>query len=179
VGTDQRLDLGSPDSDLTYCARHPQVESNLRCGRCGTLICPRCLVQSPVGSRCPDCANVRRLPTVDVKPVFLVRGLGAAIASGAAIGAVWGYVVTNGGGALGFFLIFIAMGMGYCVSEAIAAATNRKRASALQALCVVGMVVAYFVHSQVGYSVLLPRGDLFAQLAAGFAAFYGAQRLKP
>jgi len=108
-------------------------------------------VQSPVGSRCPDCANVRRLPTVDVKPVFLARGAAAAVASGVGVGAAWGYLVTNGGGGFGFFMFFIARGMGYCVAEAISLATNRKRAQALQALCVVAMVIAYFVHSPQGW----------------------------
>ncbi|MBN9389452.1 MAG: hypothetical protein J0I20_15595 [Chloroflexi bacterium] len=41
---------------VTYCARHPNVETLLRCGRCNTPICPRCMVHSGVGIRCPDCA---------------------------------------------------------------------------------------------------------------------------
>src|SRR5581483_3983651 len=71
---------------LMHCARHPQVETALTCGRCGTPICPRCLVQTPVGARCPTCANVRRLPTVDIKPVFLARGFAAAVVAGVAVG---------------------------------------------------------------------------------------------
>ena len=39
------------------CARHPSVETTLRCGRCETPICPRCLVHTPVGARCPDCGQ--------------------------------------------------------------------------------------------------------------------------
>ncbi len=41
--------------DTTYCKRHPRVETGLKCGRCGTPICPQCMVYSPVGLRCPDC----------------------------------------------------------------------------------------------------------------------------
>jgi hypothetical protein len=43
-----------------HCARHPSVETYLRCGRCETPICPKCQVMTPVGSRCPNCARVRR-----------------------------------------------------------------------------------------------------------------------
>jgi hypothetical protein len=43
-----------------HCARHPSVETYLRCGRCDTPICPKCQVMTPVGSRCPTCARVRR-----------------------------------------------------------------------------------------------------------------------
>lgn len=39
-----------------FCARHPQTETGLRCGRCDTPICPRCMVHSSVGIRCPECA---------------------------------------------------------------------------------------------------------------------------
>lgn len=44
------------ETPVIYCARHPKTETLLRCGRCGTPICPRCMVQSGVGIRCPDCA---------------------------------------------------------------------------------------------------------------------------
>jgi hypothetical protein len=122
--------LNSTDTDVVYCARHPHVETVLRCNRCDTPICPRCLVQTPVGAKCPTCANVSRLPTVDVKPVVFLQGLGAAVLSGAAVGAIWGYLSKGNGGVVGFILIFVAMGMGWAVSEAISAATNRRRATA-------------------------------------------------
>ncbi len=41
---------------VVYCARHPQIETGLRCGRCDTPICPRCMIHGAVGIRCPDCA---------------------------------------------------------------------------------------------------------------------------
>ncbi|MBI20943.1 MAG: hypothetical protein CL780_01685 [Chloroflexi bacterium] len=40
------------------CSRHKDIGTNLRCGRCDDLICPKCLIQSPVGSRCPDCSKI-------------------------------------------------------------------------------------------------------------------------
>lgn len=39
----------------THCYRHPEVETGLRCNRCGKPICPKCAQRSPVGFRCPDC----------------------------------------------------------------------------------------------------------------------------
>lgn len=178
MATDPTLDTA--DTDVFYCARHPNIETVLRCNRCDTPICPRCLVQTPVGAKCPTCARVSRLPTVDVKPVFLARGVAAAAASGAAVGFAWGFISGgNGLGFVGFFLIFLAMGMGWVVSESISAATNRKRSTALQACCVLAMVIAYVVHSAVAYNVLIPTNDVWGFIAAGFGAFFGAQRLKP
>lgn len=51
--------------DTTFCKRHPAIETGLKCGRCGTPICPRCMVYTPVGVRCPDCARTP-VPTVGV-----------------------------------------------------------------------------------------------------------------
>jgi hypothetical protein len=178
VGTDTGVELNDADSDVTYCARHPQVETALRCGRCGTLICPRCLVQSPVGSRCPDCANVRKNPMVDVSPVYMARGIGAAVAAGAVTGGIWGFISSGGGaGFFGFFIIFLAMAIGWCVGEAVSAATNRKRARSLQYVAAAGVVLAYAVHSVIAYQAFLPQYDLWGMIATIAAAYFAAQRV--
>ena len=56
------VDSAPSEPEALHCAAHPQVETYLRCGRCETPICPRCLIQTPVGSRCRDCAQIRKLP---------------------------------------------------------------------------------------------------------------------
>src|SRR5438105_12116167 len=123
MGANRGTELNTAADEETRCARHPNVSTVLRCGRCETPICPRCLVQTPVGARCPNCANVRRLPTVDVAPVFLARGLGAAMLSGLVVGAIWGYLIGATTGFAGFFMIFIAMGIGWAIGESISVAT--------------------------------------------------------
>jgi hypothetical protein len=162
-----------------YCARHPQVATVLTCGRCGTPICPRCLVQTPVGARCPTCANVRRIPTVDVQPLYLVRGLAASIAAGLLVGGIWGYATSGrGSGFIGFFIIFIALAIGYAIGEAVSAATNRKRSTSLQACAIFGVVLAYLVHNAVAGNAILPAGDFWGYVATALAAFFAAQRLQ-
>ena len=49
------------DEGAFYCARHKKTSTRLHCGRCETPVCPRCVVQSPAGIRCRDCAR-NRLP---------------------------------------------------------------------------------------------------------------------
>ncbi|MBN1219581.1 MAG: hypothetical protein JXM69_11680 [Anaerolineae bacterium] len=48
-------DSSGQDTGLAFCYRHPDVETGLRCNRCGKPICPRCARRTPVGFRCPDC----------------------------------------------------------------------------------------------------------------------------
>jgi len=58
---------GEASTDITYCRRHPKIETGLRCARCDTPICPRCMVYSSVGLRCPDCEQSPR-PSIGVNP---------------------------------------------------------------------------------------------------------------
>ena len=134
------------------CAAHPSVETELACGKCGKPICPRCLYHTPVGARCRECANIRRLPIYDVSPAYLLRGAGAALGSGVALGFLWGVLLPFGPGFL--FGLLVGLGLGYAVGEAVSVATNRKVGTTLQAVAAVGVVVAYLVRSAVLASAL-------------------------
>ena len=61
------------DTFDSTCLRHPEVASNLRCGRCGDLICPQCMVQSPVGARCPECSSIGEAPIFRATSVEMTR----------------------------------------------------------------------------------------------------------
>lgn len=40
-----------------YCANHPDVETSLRCNKCGKPICVKCAVRTPTGYRCKECVR--------------------------------------------------------------------------------------------------------------------------
>jgi hypothetical protein len=121
---------------------------------------------------------VRRIPTIDVKPVFLVRGFLAAVAAGLAVGGVWGFMTSGRGtGFVGFFILFLALGVGYALAEAVSLATNRKLGPALQACAIFGVLLAYVVHNAVAGIPLLPAGDFWGYMATILAAVIAAQRL--
>lgn len=126
------------------CATHPSVETELACGKCGKPICPRCLYHTPVGARCRQCANIRRLPMYQISAGHLLRGLGAAAASGAVLGGLWALIPFG----VGFYFgLLLGLGVGYAAGEAVSAATNRKAGPPLQALAAGGVVLAYLVRS--------------------------------
>lgn len=49
------------------CYRHPGRDTNVSCSSCARPICPDCMISTPVGMRCPECASqrtqVRRVTT--------------------------------------------------------------------------------------------------------------------
>lgn len=133
---------------MPQCSYHSDVETNLRCSRCEKYICPRELVQTPVGARCPECARVRRVPTFDVRTGHLVRAGAAALGAGVGLGLVWGF----------FMPVFrkypfvpwlVALGVAYLVGEATSLAVNRKRGPQLAAIAAVGVIVAFAVSAVV------------------------------
>ena len=157
------------------CARHPNVETGLACGRCETPICPRCVVSTDVGARCPTCAPVRKLPQFEVGPIYAIRAAAAALLAGAALGAAWGVLLP---GRFGFFILLLGAGIGYIIAEAVGAATNRKSGPILQAIAAAGVLVAYLVRNVVIGEDLIPSGDLFGYIAVIVGGAVAINRLR-
>jgi hypothetical protein len=124
------------------CARHPDIETDLRCGKCEQPICPKCAIQTPVGLRCPKCAALKKLPVYEVSTIFYIRAIAAGLATAGALGAIWPFIPLGG-----FFLFFIALVVGYLIGEAISLAVNRKRGPGLQIVAGISVVVCYSIRS--------------------------------
>jgi hypothetical protein len=158
------------------CATHPSVETELSCSRCGKPICPRCLVITPVGARCRQCARLRRLPTYELGTLFVLRGLSATVAAGAATGALWAFLFPYRVGA--FIGLFLGLGLGYVVGEAVSWATNRKRGPAPQGIAVVGVLLAYVVRNLVEKGAVFQSNDILGYVVVGMAIFIAIGRLR-
>lgn len=108
------------------CATHHEVETRLTCASCSKPICPRCMIQTPVGIKCKDCARMHRPRMFVVTPQHYLRaasaGLGLALALGFAWAIVRLYVPFSG-----FFGFVIAIGIGYSIGELMYRAAGRKR----------------------------------------------------
>ena len=124
------------------CALHPETETNLRCSKCGQLICPKCLVQTPIGARCSECAALKRLPVYDVSAVFYARAIAAGLITASVLGAIWPFIPLGG-----FLWLIIAAGIGYAIGEVVSLSVNRKRGLRLQAIAGTSMVVSYAIRS--------------------------------
>jgi len=125
------------------CAAHPNVETNLSCGKCGRPICPKCMVQTPVGARCSACARMYKLPTFRVSTGYYLRAIGVALGMSIACGLVWGLVSSF----IPFFYlnILLAFGAGYAIGEVISISVNRKRSKGLAAIAGTALVISYVI----------------------------------
>lgn len=125
------------------CTAHPRVETNLKCGKCGKPICPRCMVQTLVGARCPECARLYKLPTYRVSTVYYLRAVGTALGMALVSGALWGLANTL----IPFFLLnlLIGAGVGYVIGEVVGRAVNRKRGRGLAAVAGAGVIISYLI----------------------------------
>ena len=164
------------------CARHPNTPTRLRCGRCGTPICPRCMVATEVGQRCPDCGRGSRLPTFQVSPALLARGAVAGLLTATAIGYLWSLAPA--------FSFWIALLMGFGTGEAVARAANVRRGPAMMAVAATAVVLGFLIgflalgRGQAGAGLLavlinpllLLRLGLFTLLALALAAVIAAVR---
>lgn len=134
-----------PDGAPTMCARHPDVETGLACGRCGTPICPRCLVYTPAGTRCPTCAAIGRPKMYVLAPLDYARGVATAIVTGIALGFA-GALIFRPTPAIGLFPLLFAIlggyGAGTVVAEALNLATGRKRGREMQIIAGATIVLA-------------------------------------
>ena len=103
-----------------HCVNHPDVETYLRCNKCGQPICPKCVVQTPVGYRCRDCVNAQqRVFYADFRPVHYL--VAAAVALPLALVAGW--LIPS----LGWFAIFLGPLVGGGIAEAAHWAIQRRR----------------------------------------------------
>lgn len=131
----------SPVTTVVECPRDPGVETALRCSRCETPICPRCLIQSPVGARCRDCAKTLKNPIYTLETTHLVRAALAAVIGGVAMGLIWGFVLLPF--TVGFFSIFLGAGLSWAFTKAMDFATGRKRGPVVAWFAVGGIVIAW------------------------------------
>jgi hypothetical protein len=128
-----------------------------------------------VGARCPHCAPSRRLPQFELGPVYLLRGLGAAITAAVLLGLAWGLLLP---GDYGFFGILFGFGIGYAAGETVSFATNRKLAPALQVMAALAVLGAYVIRNILWAEQVIPSDDLYGYIVTAIGMFVAAGRLR-
>jgi len=139
------------------------------------------MVHTPVGARCRECANVRRIPTYNISGAVLGRAAGSSLGAGVAVGVAWW--LFNPLTCFFFYGVLTGLAFGYAIGELVSLGTGRRAGPPLQAMAAGGVVLAYLVRvgllfgaSSWAFSDL--RLDLCGLVAVTIAGFIAAGRLR-
>ncbi len=155
------------------CANHPNTETHLSCSRCGKPICVRCVIQTPVGGRCRECAALKRPPLFQVGP----RRFAKAAAYGVVAALVGGFLWAQVGSSFGLSWLLLVL-LGYVVGEAVSRGADGRISRGLAVLAG-GLTVLAALAGQVAMVMtrlpaslpLAPR--LEAAVSFGVAGLFG------
>jgi hypothetical protein len=158
---------------MAQCKRHPGRETNLYCGKCGDPICPKCLIQTPVGAHCPACAKLSRVPTYQVSGIYYLRAVGAAIGLAIACGVIWGLIRAY----VPFFYLgwLIGPAAGFAIGEGITLSVNRKAGLKLAVIGGVAVCCSYVIAT---FSFWPGHFSPFDILAVALGIFVSVSRLR-
>jgi hypothetical protein len=114
-------DVTPPDDEVLFCANHPNVETALRCNRCGKPICTRCMVRTPVGYRCKECVGQQQSVFFTGGPAdYVIAGvisLGLGLLAGFLMGALRSW----------WFSLILGPVFGGAIAEVVRVAVRRRR----------------------------------------------------
>jgi hypothetical protein len=126
----------------TVCYRHPGRETAVSCSNCERPICTDCMVYTPVGIKCPECARLPRSALVRLRPDRAARAIAAALGGGLAMG--FGILLLQAAVGL-FFTLILGYLIGIAMSEIVLWASGRFRGPSTGAIAVGGSVWTYVV----------------------------------
>src|SRR5687768_1765247 len=101
-------------AEAPICTRHPGRETLVSCGRCLRPFCTQCLIHTPAGQRCFECAGVKRDYVQRAVTRRFLSAFGAMLLGGA-ISTLLG----------GFFSLFIAFAAGGAAGQTLSPAITR------------------------------------------------------
>jgi hypothetical protein len=126
-----------------HCAAHPGTETYLRCAQCDTPICPRCLVQTPVGAKCPKCARGKLQPAFIMTPVDVVIAFATSVVASVLLGLIASVLLHVLPFVGGLLLIFFPIGLGMALADLIGRVVPRKHGTILKVAAGLGVVIGF------------------------------------
>lgn len=144
------------ETPVLYCANHPNVETLLRCNKCGKPICIKCAVRTPVGYRCRECVRQQQNVYFNAESwdnpiafgVSFVVTLIALPLSAAILGrtGIFGILIA----------LFVGASAGGILAQIIRWAVRRRRGRYLPYFALSGIIVSILTVGVIlGFGVLL------------------------
>lgn len=106
---------------MFHWGEHSCGDCKLRCTDCNAQICPKCMVQCPVGNRCRNCTKRFTSHVLQIDFWVILRGFGAAFIVGLLFSLLQGLCPMGG-----FFMLFFIYLFGSFVGNIIFKIIGRK-----------------------------------------------------
>lgn len=147
---------------MAKCSYHPNVDTEMTCAECGKPICPKEMVLTPVGYKCPEDARPTKGQYTFVKPKQMVFAALAALGCGLVGALVLAFV--GFGGIIGGLL------WGALTAELVRRASGGHRGGVVGAVAAGGIVTGWLSSFVVGgmhpLTVIIAVAVSLVQLAA-------------
>ena len=128
--------------EITYCAKHPDRDTGLRCNRCERYMCVECAVRTPIGYTCRECVRGHedRFYAGTLADYALVAAVSVA---GGAVAALATLFIG------GFLIVGLLLGpaLGGAVAQAALAITGRRRGRHSGLVCAGGILAGGLICS--------------------------------
>ncbi len=115
-------------------AEHSCGESMLKCIDCNAQICPKCLVQCPVGNRCPNCSKRFTSHVLKIDGWVILRCFIGGLVAGLLFSLLQVFIPLGG-----FFMLFFVYLFGVFVGNILFKFTGRKLGGKVAATIAAGI----------------------------------------
>jgi DNA-directed RNA polymerase subunit RPC12/RpoP len=137
------------------CYYHPSVETNLLCSNCEKPICPKDIVYTNVGVKCPDCARPIGRMRGGLKPIYYWRSFGfgflSALLGGILVGELR-LIIPYGN-------FVLALALGYLVGETVSQGAKGNTGRRLQAIAAICAFIAFVLSGYIsGHPLISSQG---------------------
>lgn len=146
------------------CKNHPKRETNVSCSNCGQGLCPECMVYTPVGIKCRECASPSRGM---LRQGYYSQYIGAALA-GLSASFIAGLVLFS----IRISSFIIAIVAGLLIGEAVRRGARGNRGPVFTVIAAVSALVGLLISVLfMGRFGLSPVSIVYILIIAGIAAY--------
>ena len=102
-------------------------------------ICIKCVIHTPTGIKCKNCANLKKIPTFEITPVYFIRGIISIMITLTlfTIGLYFlnSYIIS------GVFINLLAIiVLGFLIGQTLSFSVNYKRGKFLKLIAVISFI---------------------------------------
>ena len=141
-------------SIVLYCDKHPLVETNLGCSKCGNLICPDCLVYTPVGARCLDCALIPEITIFNQSSRISIKYIVSGTLFSLFLGLIWAMIFVPVL-SIPFVPLILPIGIAYLISELLLKLSNHRPVKYLDRLSCICVIISYLTTFSINPTILM------------------------